>query len=144
MKCVYFSLEDSMKYQCSTVINNQIENVANLIINHEQMPKWEQGLVRVDLIDDHSANLIFMHNGQEVVMKETIESILFPNTVAIIYELNGTWNRCINHFSKLDKGVLWVMDCEFRFKENVDIPIEKFIKKTEASMETFKTFVETR
>lgn len=133
-----------MKYQCSTVIYDQIENVANLIMNHEQMPKWEQGLVRVDLIDDHSANLIFLHNGQEVVMKETFESILFPNTVVIIYEFNGAWNRCINNFSQLEKGVLWVMDCEFRFKEILDIPIENFIKKTEASMATFKTFVETR
>jgi hypothetical protein len=133
-----------MKYQCSTVINDQIENVASLLIDHEQMPKWEQGLVRVDLIDDHSSNLIFMHNGQEVVMKETIESIQFPNTIVIIYEFNGAWNRCINHFSQLDKGVLWVMDCEFRFEEEIDIPMENFIKKTELSMETFKTFVETR
>jgi hypothetical protein len=54
----------------------------------------------------------------------------------------GAWNRCDNHFIEKGGQTLWKMDVIFKFEQDMNVALERFIEKTKASMMVFKSFVE--
>ncbi|NLG81835.1 MAG: hypothetical protein GX490_04875 [Bacilli bacterium] len=135
-----------MKYQCKVEINASRDKVTELY----QDITWQKelGLARKEIIKGEpwqtgsEAYLYFPVNEKELVMKETIEANNLPQSLTVIYEMGDTWNRCVNQFIEKNGKVIYIMDVEFRFKEELDIPKIKFINQTQQEMVYFKSFVE--
>ena len=88
--------------------------------------------------------LVFEYDKKQMNMKTYVESNQLPKQITIVYEMMGTWNRCINNFKEKNGMTAWEMDVEFRFNKPTEIPIEQFIEKTTQGMNIFKTFVEQK
>lgn len=137
-----------MKYKVTYLIDEKRDSVAKLFIDRLHMKSWEEGLLEIEdilgvLFDTGSEGyLIFDHQGQKMKMKVYVESNQLPKEIVIIYQMKGTWNRCVNTFISLNNQTEWCMDVEFRFNEPQTIKLEKFIEKTAQGMEMFRDFVE--
>lgn len=139
-----------MKYQVTYTINEKIDTVTKLFINKECMKKWKIGLCQIVenkgvLFETGSeGTLVFDHSGTKMKMdvKVYVESNQLPKEIVIVYQMPGTWNRCVNTFKRTNGKTEWTMDVEFRFNEPQKIGLEKFIEQTAKSMESFKDFVE--
>ena len=138
-----------MKYSLEIIINKDREQVIQSYIDYSLMPLWQKGLIRIE----HNgpihqkgsiSHLVFEFDHQEMLMKETIETYDFPNLYIAIYEVPGAWNRCVNHYYEVENGTKWVMESEFIFEEENDIPLSAFEIKTYKAMELFKEFIENR
>lgn len=135
-----------VKYQCKVEINASRDKVITLY----QDITWQKelGLLKKEMIKGKSfetgsvAHLYFPVNGKEIIMKETVEDNNLPESITIIYEVDGHWNRCVSKFIEKNGKVIYLMDVEFRFSEELDIPKIKFVNQTQQEMEYFKEFVE--
>ncbi|MFH5881000.1 hypothetical protein [Liberiplasma polymorphum] len=135
-----------MEYQCKVIINEKIEPVTNIFLNHDLMLKWEQGLLRYEKIKENplTFHLIFKSDGHEFVMKETIKDNYLPKSVTIIYEVPGVYNECKNTFISDGETVEWIMDVRFEFNQKPFQSKEDFICKTQSGMLQFKNFIENQ
>ncbi len=137
-----------MKYQVTFQIDEQIEKVTQLYTNKDRMKDWETGLVRIEehkgvLFNTGSeGHLIFVDDQMETSMKIYVESNQLPKEIVMVYQLLGTWNRCVNTFKKVNKKTEWTMEVEFRFSEPQEFKLEQFIEHTANGMQSFKDFVE--
>ncbi|MDF2700241.1 MAG: hypothetical protein K0Q49_1797 [Haloplasmataceae bacterium] len=138
-----------MKYQCKIEINENLERVSNLYQDEKARLKWEKGLDEIEMIKGEpnipgsKATLHFKFDNSQMEMTETIESNDMPNSLIALYEVEGVWNRCVNQFSEKEGIVSWVMETEFIFKEEMNIPKQSFINQTLKGMEAFREFVES-
>lgn len=139
-----------MKYQVSLEIHRPIAIVADLYTNKSSMLKWEPGLIQINetkgrLFESKSEGiLVFEYEGQKMEMKTKVDSNLLPNQIVIIYEMMGTWNRCVNNFTDNGESTIWEMEVEFQFDKPTSIKKEQFIEKTTQGMNLFKNFVEDK
>lgn len=137
-----------MKYQVQMTIHKERKTVTESYINRADMLKWEKGLNRIEdtkgiLFEENSEGfLVFKFNDQEMKMKVTVEEIKTPELMTMIYELPGAWNRCVNQFKEINGNTIWTMDVTFIFENEMDVPLVRFIEKTEQGMKMFKDFVE--
>lgn len=132
-----------MKYQCEIVIDANIELVSKSYFDHDILQKWDTGLIRVKPGD--SPNQYYLHyrwGEEEMRMKETFEEINLPNRVVVTYEVPGAWNRCVNQFFEENGKTRFVMDVEFIFDKDPNIPIEVFKEKTLTGMKLYKNYIE--
>jgi len=139
-----------MKYQVNMNINKPMNEVVSLYTNKKSMLQWEPGLKEIkenkgQLFETGSEGiLVFEYDKKQMNMKTYVESNQLPKQITIVYEMMGTWNRCINNFKEKNGMTAWEMDVEFRFNKPTEIPIEQFIEKTTQGMNIFKTFVEQK
>jgi len=137
-----------MKYEISILINEKKDRVAELYVDKELMHLWEQGLNRVDsyqgtLYETGSRGaLVFMFNQKEMSMKVSVENNNLPESLTVIYEVPGAWNRFVVSFEETQGITLCNIESEFRFDEPNNVPVEAFIEKTTEGMNHFKRFVE--
>jgi len=137
-----------MKYQVSLEIQRPVTQVAESYINNASMKKWEAGLIQIIetkgcLFESKSEGiLVFEYDGQRIEMKTKVESNMLPHQIVMIYEMMGTWNRCINHFIDRGNSTIWEMEVEFQFDKPTSIRKEQFIEKTTQGMHLFKNYVE--
>jgi hypothetical protein len=137
-----------MKYQCHTKIKCSMKDTFGTFRDYAHMPKWEKGLDRIEHVSGDInqrgsiTNLIFTFGEEEMVMKETIEEIISPSKVSIIYEVPGAWNRCVNTFIDMGTETNWTMESEFAFDRENNTPINEFKKQTSKAMDTFRKYIE--
>ena len=136
-----------MKYSVDMMIDANIDDVFMMYTSQNHFEKWEIGLDRIqskqkDIFKKNAISfLIFKFNDQEMKMKMTIIDIKKPTMFEVLYEVTGAHNLCKNYFYEDHGQTKWVMDVEFIFDHEVDVPIEKFIDKTKAGMQIFKDYV---
>jgi hypothetical protein len=139
-----------MKYQIEMLIKRDIQQVSSLYIDKTGMLVWEKGLKAIEstrgtLFEQGSqGDLIFVFGDQKMRMHVTVESSHLPDEITMIYEMKGAWNRCVNSFLHHHHGTRWIMDVEFRFEVEPNIPLERFMEQTQAGMTLFKDYVEMR
>lgn len=138
-----------MEYTVCLAIEASKEKVAQLFIDRECMARWQPGLVAIEdevghLFDAESIGYLIFQFEQQMRMKVSVIENILPDSITIVYEVPGAYNRCINRFCSQEGYVKWQMAVVFEFEEPVDIPMDKFIKKTRTGMETFKRFVEAK
>jgi hypothetical protein len=139
-----------MKYQCHVKIKKTVRESFESFRDYLQMPKWEKGLNRIEHISGgvnqkgSITHLIFTFGEEEMVMKETIEEIIAPNKVSIVYEVPGAWNRCVNTFIEVGNETEWMMESEFVFDRENTTPIQEFKKQTTKAMDMFRKFMELK
>ena len=137
-----------MKYEIEIEINEKRDRVASLYVNKDLMHLWEQGLVRIDsyqktLFETGSQGaLVFITSQKEMLMKVTVEDNQLPESISVIYELPGAWNRFVVHFLEFKNKTVCHIESEFKFDQPHQIPLEAFIEKTTEGMNHFKRFVE--
>ncbi|HEY8365249.1 MAG TPA: hypothetical protein VIK84_06715 [Haloplasmataceae bacterium] len=126
-----------MRYICNIIINASLEKVTTLFLEHM--------VVNKNKVPGSTTTFTYnFGNNQEMKMKETIESIDMPHEIITIYEVEGVWNRCINQFRQEGKQVIFTMDTEFIFYNEMNVNEEKFRNKTQRQMEEFKKLVEEK
>jgi len=137
-----------MEYSVNVRINKPVAVVTELFVNKQLMQRWETNLVRIEESEtplfstgSHGV-LVFNNDGNELRMTVSVTENDLPNTISLVYEVPGAYNRCLNRFASSAEGTSWTMDVLFRFETDVDIPIELFISKTTENMNRFKKFVE--
>lgn len=137
-----------MKYEVTYTINEKLDTVTNLFIDKKRMKEWEKGLFHIEEIKgvlfetDSEGILVFGDQNQKMKMNVFVESNHLPKEIVMIYEMSGTWNRCVNQFKKIGDKTEWKMIVEFRFSEPQKLGLEKFIEQTAKGMEIFRDFVE--
>ncbi|RJX24124.1 MAG: SRPBCC family protein [Acholeplasma sp.] len=137
-----------MKYQVDLFVSAPREKVFSAYLDHDAMKEWETGLTKIEsiqgsLFDEGSIGYLhFIFGEHQMKMKVTNEKIECPDHIIQIYEVPGAWNRCDNHFIDLKDKTHWIMDVEFRFDEDPNLPIERFMDKTKAGMAIFKAYIE--
>ncbi len=137
-----------MKYQVTYTIQEKRELVTKLFIDKKSMKSWEPGLIQIEenrgiLFETGSeGTLVFDYGGTMMKMKVYVESNQLPKEIVLVYQMSGTWNRCVNTFKKAKDQTEWMMDVEFRFNEPQNAGLEKFIEQTAKGMEIFRDFVE--
>ncbi|MFW5838866.1 MAG: SRPBCC family protein [Bacillota bacterium] len=138
-----------IKYTVQVDIKKDLETVTKLFTNYKLMPKWQPALTQIYHLSGTTLSvgsvteLTYEFNNQTMVMQETICQNQLPHLFIATYEVENTWNQCINHFIEEDHHTRWIMTSEFRFKTNQDMPKQTFIEKTTRSMMAFKKFVES-
>ncbi len=136
-----------MKYQVEVLIERKRDDVVAAYLDIDMMKKWEKGLTDIESVkgslfeEGSEGYLHFSFGDQTMKMKVTNEKITIPEQIIQIYEVPGAWNRCDNHFIDQNGHTLWIMDVEFRFAEDPNLPIERFIEQTKAGMVLFKDFM---
>jgi hypothetical protein len=138
----------SLKYKIEIEINEKKDRVAALYVNKNLMHLWEQGLIRVEsyektLFETGSQGaLVFITDQKEMLMKVTVEDNHLPESISVIYELPGAWNRFTIQFKEIKHKTVCHIESEFKFDQPHQIPLEAFIQKTTEGMNQFKQFVE--
>jgi len=137
-----------MNYEVEMTINLDLEKVFELYTTEKHFKKWELGLNRIESNQKnifkegaHSV-LVFKQNEQEFKMNMKIHKITAPDLLVVSYEVPGAYNLCKNYFYKENQHTKWIMNVEFEFDQDVDVPLESFISKTKAGMEIFKIYAE--
>lgn len=137
-----------MKYSVEMMIDASLEKVAALYVDLNLMPQWEIGLKSIEHTEKHlfetGSKGIFHFEFNEIKMPMivSVEKNELPHHIIQIFEVPGAWNRCDNHFIEKSGQTLWKMDVMFKFEQEINVPLERFMEKTKASMTVFKTFVE--
>ncbi|HAV20003.1 MAG TPA: hypothetical protein DCX17_03145 [Firmicutes bacterium] len=136
-----------MKYKVTKRIACPRNIVSRLFSDRECMHEWEQGLVAINDVrghlfeNDSQGELVFSFNGERQIMKVRVTNYDLPTTITLVYELGGVYNECINSFIEEKDETIWTMDVTFVFNEDATIPEDVFVKKTNAGMDAFLSFV---
>jgi hypothetical protein len=140
----------SQIYQYIEQLN--IKSNRDAIINHyldkELRKQWQKNLIDVipvgfdELEIGRTYALHYQQHGHHMEMKETILDLDLPNFFDVLYEVTGVKNRCKNQLIEKNGYVLWIMEVEFEFENEVFHPINQFKSKTRESMETLKHYLE--
>ncbi len=139
-----------MIYQVEMIIKAPRDFVASLYVDPSSMKDWESGLESIEshqgqLFDEGShGDLVFKFGNQEMRMHVSVESSHLPHEVTMIYQVPGAWNRCVNHFMDHHEETRWIMDVEFKFEHDIEVPLERFIEKTTQGMMLYKNYCEMR
>ena len=79
-------------------------------------------------------------------MTETVENNALPDSLDVIYETHGVWNRSVNRFiAETPESTRWIADNEFRFtgaRKALALLEGSFKRESLDIMERFKAFAE--
>ncbi|UYP46865.1 hypothetical protein NEF87_003150 [Candidatus Lokiarchaeum ossiferum] len=144
-----------MKYQVEIIINRPLTEVIQYFDSYEHLQKWQPGLQKVEHLEGipgqkgAKTQLIYLENGRNVEMIETILNRNFPDIFTATYEAKGVYNEVENHFFAITPDTTkWVNHNVFQFSG-----VMKFIgffmrtsfpKQTLKDMNFFKTYVESQ
>ncbi|VEU82430.1 hypothetical protein [Acholeplasma hippikon] len=124
-----------MEYTCEVTIDSTLEKVFKLFEDNM--------LVGKRAVPGNVSQMVFTYDGIERTMTETIESVYKPYEIVSVYEVEDTYNRCVIKFKVDHLSVVFRMEVEFRFKEELNQDIEKYAESTLNQMTEFKKFVES-
>lgn len=133
-----------MNYQCEVMINATLEQVVNLLLDHENLMHWHEDLEEVVPVEqeENSFLLIFKVGEERYAMKEIIKLENLPESLIYRYEVPGAVKEDRFLFVEDDGKTLWINDVFVEFDKPLNIPQEAFNKKTMNEMKRFKDFVE--
>lgn len=142
------------KYTTEITIDLPRARVVELIGNHENMVKWQKGLLGYDYKSGNpgeigaQTNFRYKMPGGEMDMLETIVSRNFPDEFTATYESKGVWNLNKNFFKEIgpDK-TKWIIETEFKFSGFMKIFLlfnkKAFPRESLKQMNRFKEFAES-
>ena len=142
-----------MKYTASIVIEKPIDEIAKLFLDPENLHKWMEGLVSVDLYEGTAgkrgakSKLHFIHGKRKMDMLETILEIDMPNRMVVTYESKGMSNIIFSSLEKIDKNrTNYNTKQEFKMygfmKVVAFLAPAMFKKQTNKILTNFKNFAE--
>ena len=142
-----------MHYSQEIVINAPRERVVGLFTDPTHFTDWQPGLECYELVSGEQAQTgavaeITTRAGNRVTgMKETVENSSLPDSLDVIYETHGVWNRNANRFiAETPETTRWISDNEFRFtgvRKALGLLEGSFKKESLGIMDRFKAFAET-
>lgn len=142
-----------MKYSTEVVITRPIDDVVSFFDNHENYPKWMQGLQSFQLKEGTfgqpgaKTEFRFKSGKRTITMMETVEERNLPEYYSTIYEAKNVWNRVENKFERVsDSQTKYTTVHEFRFGGFMKLMgllmPGAFKKQSRKYMEDFKQIVE--
>lgn len=142
-----------MNYTCDIEIELPREKVVELFDSPEQQPKWQRGLQSVELKSGERgkpgaiSELVFLHKGRQMGMRETVLRNELPDSFAVLYEAKNVRNE--NEFRFVELGpdrtkLIAHQDFQFSgFMKLVGLLFKSaFPKQTRLILEDFKNFAE--
>lgn len=144
-----------MHYQIELDIALPREQVIDMFLDSQNLPKWQPDLVSFEAMDGSEEREVGAKSRQihkmgrrEVEIIETITVHNFPDEFSATYESEGVWNLIKNRFVDVDEQTTrWVLDCECKVSGIITKLIAFFIpgmfkRPTVTMMNRFKEFAE--
>lgn len=142
-----------MKYTVDIEIDRPREEVAALIDDPENLPKWQRGLLSIEPLEGaprevgSTSQLTFRMGKRTMEMKETILVHDLPDEFSCTYDAKGVHNVVRNRFFEVGPGkTRWESENEFQFRGLMKIlgVLMKgaFPKQSLKYMKDFKAFAE--
>jgi len=141
-----------MKYQQEIVIDLAREKVVELFTDPSHFSEWQPGLQCYELVSGQQAQtgakaeLTTVAGNRVTGMTETVENNSLPDSLDVIYETHGVWNRSANRFlAESPTTTRWISENEFRFtgvRKALGLLESSFKKESLETMERFKAFAE--
>lgn len=141
-----------MRYVQEIVIDAPREKVVRAFTDPDHFAEWQPGLECYELVSGEQsqtgakAELTTRAGNRVTGMTEVIESNDLPDTLVVIYETHGVWNRIVNTFvAESPDSTRWIEDNEFRFegmRKALALMEGSFKKESRETMERFKAFAE--
>ena len=140
-----------LNYTFELEINASLKAVTDLYSNHDLLPKWQGGLIRVETLPLKNGlpnySLTYQTGRRKFKITETIIRNELPRHYDVQYKLKGLIQIMKNSFSATDgNSTKWNSEVEFQFRGLMSL-IARFMKtgfeqQTLAVMQSFKRFVE--
>ena len=135
-----------MKYICESWIDCNRDTVTKLYTDFSQYARWQPNFVSVERFagEDFQPGfhgVLNLHGDNKVRMEMFVEKNHLPDQLSCVYQVADVWNRCVDTFEEVDGKTHWLMDVEFRFKEDMTIHGELFKQATQKGMDQFRDFV---
>ena len=140
-----------LNYTFELEINASLKAVTDLYSNHDLLPKWQGGLIRVETLPLKNGlpnySLTYQTGRRKFKITETIIRNELPRHYDVQYKLKGLTQIMKNSFSATDgNSTKWNSEVEFQFRGLMSL-IARFMKtgfeqQTLAVMQSFKRFVE--
>lgn len=141
-----------MHYSQEVVINAPRDKVVELFTDPTQFAGWQPDLECYELVSGEQAQTgavaeLTTRAGSRVTgMTETIELSDLPDTLVVIYETHGVWNRNANTFiAETPDATCWISENEFKFtgaRKALALLEGSFKKESQTVMDRFKAFAE--
>lgn len=142
-----------MKYSVDIEINLPRENVAELLLNSDNYPKWMEGLETFEVLEGEpgkvgaKSKFHFKTGKREITMIETVLENSLPDKYEVSYEAKGVYNIVGNRFEEIDRDKSrLIADQEFRFKGFMKMlgwfMPGAFKKQSKENLRAFKKFAE--
>ena len=141
-----------MRYSQEVVINSPRDKVVKLFTDPTQFNGWQPDLECYELVSGEQAQTgavaeLTTRAGSRVTgMTETVELNDLPDSLVVIYETHGVWNRNANTFiAETPETTRWISDNEFKFtgaRKALGLLEGSFKKESQAVMDRFKAFAE--
>ena len=143
-----------LTYTCEATVDLPRARVIELLEDHENLPKWQEGLVEFRPLtgtpgQTGATALIRQKMGSKIIeMTETVTERDGLARYCATYEAKGVWNRVDNIFSDTPEGhTRWRVETEFRCTGLMwlfaKLAPGMFRKETEKYMANFKAFAES-
>lgn len=144
-----------MKYSTEVNINLPRQKAIELFDNPDNIPKWQEGLISMELINGNMgesgavSKLKYKMGKKDIEMIETIIHKNSPKEFHATYEAKGVWNKVENFFTENeDNTTNWIVVSEFKVKGFMKLMLlfmpGAFKKQTLKFMNHFKNFAENR
>ena len=143
-----------MIYKNQVEIELPIMSVVELFDNHDNLKKWQPGLMRIENIDGEPgqvgtrSRLFFKMGKREIEMIETVTKRDLPYEYFCTYRTKGVYNVVKNKFYPLSQfRTRFETENEFRFSGwmkllGILMP-GSFKRQTQKSLNDFKKFAES-
>lgn len=141
-----------MRYPIEVIINAPRDKVVRLFTDPAHFAEWQPGLECYELVSGEQAQtgakaeLTTRAGNRLTGMTETVENNDLPDSISVVYETHGVWNRTINTFiADTPDTTRLVSDNEFRFtgaRKALALLEGSFKKESRDIAERFKAFVE--
>jgi len=142
-----------MEYNTEVTINLPRSRVIELFDNTENLRKWQEGLLSIELIsglagkEGTRSKLVYEARKGELEMTETITKRNLPDEFHGIYKSRGVYNEVYNYFTEPEENITqWRTVNVFRFHGLMALmaPFMKtaFTNNTLLNMERFASFAE--
>ena len=142
-----------MKFKCELIIDLPRARVIELFDNPDNLSKWQPTLQSFELISGEAgqpgakSRLLYLENGREVELIETITKRDLPDEFSGTYEAKNVKNWIGNRFyEESEDKTRWELETEFKFSGFMGM-ISPFMggtmrKQTLEFLNNFKEFAE--
>jgi len=144
-----------MKFNLETTIAKPRAVVWKAFDNPDNLSKWQPGLKSFEHVSGQAgmpgavSKLIYLENGREIVLMETVRRRVEPEAMDGTYTAPGVVNHIKNTFIELSPTeTKWVMETEFIFNSLMmrafgALMKGTFLKQTQDNVQKFKQFAES-
>ncbi|MBY5992475.1 SRPBCC family protein [Ferrimonas balearica] len=141
-----------MRYTTEVRIAQPRAKVVALFDNPDNLRQWQPELLSMEPLEGipgqpgSRTRFLYRMGKGELEMVETIELRQLPERFRAVFEAEGVWNRCDNHFIDQQAHTLWRMENEFRCRGWMRLMTWfapwMFKRQTRQSMARFQAFAE--